>query len=103
MGIEPNPVVTFDLMLLSLGVITLAWLRTDARTGACVTALAMLLLTPYAQFYDFGLVVVGMALLLRSGLAPALAGAMVGALYAAAVVTQANTIYPTKDLRRSSP
>jgi hypothetical protein len=58
----------------------------------------MLLLTPYAQFYDFGLVVVGMALLLRSELTPALAGAMVGALYAAAVVTQANTIYPTKDL-----
>ena len=97
-GFEPNPVITFDLMLLSLGVVMLAWLRTDSRTGACVTAFAMLLLTPYAQFYDFGLVVVGMALLLRCGLAPPLGGALFGALYVAAVVTQANTIYPTKDL-----
>jgi hypothetical protein len=98
LGLEPNPVITFDLMLLSLGIVLLAWLRTDARGGLCVTAFAMLLLTPYAQFYDFGLAVVGMALLLRSGINPPLAAVLFGGLYVAAVVTQSNTIYPTKDL-----
>ena len=98
LGIEPNPIITFDLMLLSLGVVMLAWLRTGVRRGACVAAFAMLLFTPYSQFYDFGLVLVGMALLLRAGLPATTTFAAFGGLYLAAVVTQANTIYPTKDL-----
>jgi hypothetical protein len=98
LGYEPHPVITFDLMLLSLAIVTLAWLRTDARAGACVTAFAMLLFTPYSQFYDFGLIAVGIALLPRCRMAPAVAGAIIAGLWVAAVATQANTIYPTKDL-----
>jgi hypothetical protein len=98
LGLEPNPVITFDLMLLSLGVVALAWVRTGPVRGVCITAFAMLLFTPYAQFYDFGLVLVGMALLLRCALSPAVTLVAFGGLYLAAVATQANTIYPTKDL-----
>jgi len=97
-GLEPHPIVTFDLMLLSLGIVALAWARTDARRATCVTAFALLLFTPYAQFYDGCLVLVGMALLFRCGLPAPATAAIFGGLYVAAVVTQANTVYPTPDV-----
>jgi hypothetical protein len=97
-GFEPHPLLTFDLLLLSAGVVVVAWARTPAALAPVVTACAMLLLTPYAQFYDFGLVVVAMALLVRARAAVWLTATVVVAMYVAAVVTQANTIFPSRDL-----
>lgn len=97
LGMEPLPPITFALIAMSFAFVILAWLRTDAIGGACVTAFAMLLLTPYSQFYDFALVVVGLALLLRCGIAPAAKAAMFAGLYGAALYTQSVTIFPAGD------
>jgi hypothetical protein len=97
-GFEPHPLVTFQLIGLSLLTVVLAWVNTDAPTRACVAAFAMLLLTPYAQFYDFGLIVVGMVLLLSCRFDARLKASIWSALWLAALVTQDNTIFPSKDL-----
>jgi len=96
-GIAPQPLITFQLMALSLATVGLAWANAGPMTRACVTAFAMLLLTPYAQFYDFGMVVVGIALLLRCGFDARLTAGISATLWIAAAVTQAHTIFPTKD------
>jgi hypothetical protein len=98
LGFEPHALVTFDLLLLSAAIVVVAWARTPAALAPVVTACAMLLLTPYAQFYDFGLVVVALALLVRAGAAAWLSAPIFAAIWAAAVVTQANTIFPSRDL-----
>lgn len=97
-GLRPDPLLTLDLLALSAAVVVVAWLRVDAAKGAAVAALAMIPLTPYAQFYDAGLLAAAFALILHAGLRPGLAAAIVAALYAAAVVTQANTIFPVRDM-----
>jgi len=97
-GVHPNPLITADLLLLSLAVTGVAVARLDAATGAAAAALAMVLLTPYSQFYDACLVAVAFALVLRARLSPAVAGGIVAAVYAAALVTQANTYFPVRDV-----
>lgn len=98
-GLEPNLLLTVDLLLLSLAVVALTWAKATPPAAKVAAALGMLLLAPYATFYNWMLIAVAGALLLRSGLRPAglvptlLAG---GALAAAA--TQANTPFPSPDL-----
>jgi hypothetical protein len=98
LGMEPNPLLTADLILLSLGATIVAWRRITPAAGAAVAALAMLPLAPYAQFYDGALLIAGLALIVRAGLRPPLALALLAGLYAAAVATQANTVFPARDL-----
>lgn len=65
-GIEPHPLVVIDLSVLSLGVVVVAWAR-GTRTAAIVAAaLGMLLVTPYANFYDWGMIAIAGVLLLQS-------------------------------------
>ena len=97
-GIKPSPALTADLLLLSAGVLAVAVWRLDAAKGAAVAALALVLVTPYSQFYDTLLVAVAMALVLRAGIQSAAAGVIVAALYAAAVVTQTHTYFPVRDV-----
>ncbi|MHB8514698.1 MAG: glycosyltransferase family 87 protein [Dehalococcoidia bacterium] len=97
-GVKPNPLLTADLLVLSAGVAAVSVWRLDAAKGAAVAALAMVLVTPYSQFYDACLVAVAMALVLRAGIQPAAAGGIVAALYAAAVVTQTNTYFPVRNV-----
>jgi len=99
-GIEPHPLVVIDLSILSLCVVVVAWAR-GTRTAALVAAaLGMLLVTPYANFYDWGLIVVAGALLLRADLAwkPAVP-LMLGALYVALLASQAATPFPAVDVQ----
>ncbi len=97
LGREPLPPITFALIAVSFAFVVVAWTRTDAIGGACVTAFAMLLLTPYSQFYDFALIVVGLALLVRCDIPAAARAAMFAGLYAAALYTQSVTIFPAGD------
>ena len=97
LGLEPRPLITFQLMALSLATVMLAWANAAPMTRVCVPAFAMLLLTPYAQFYDFGMIAVGLALLLRCGFDARFNTCVFVMLWCAAVATQANTIFPTKD------
>lgn len=97
-GIEPNRLLTADLLLLSAAVAGVAFARLDAAKAVAVVPLAMILVTPYAQFYDACLIAAGFVLLLRCGLAPRAAGLMIAALYLAALVSQTNTNYPARDV-----
>ena len=98
-GITPRPVLWLELVLLSLVTISVAWRRTDIDTQAAVTALGMLLVTPYAMSYDWALLAVGGVLLLRAGgRARALVPFLLVGGFAAAVLTQAATPYPPPPL-----
>ncbi|MBF6600633.1 MAG: DUF2029 domain-containing protein [Dehalococcoidia bacterium] len=97
-GVEPNRLLTADLLLLSAAVAGVAFARLDAAKAAAVVPLAMILVTPYAQFYDASLIAASFALLLRCGLAPRTAGLMIASLYIAALVSQTNTNYPARDV-----
>jgi hypothetical protein len=98
-GFEANPLVVFDLVLLSLGAVVVAWLRGDRSVALAAAGFGMLLVTPYSNFYDWGLVAVGAALLLRADLrwpaAPALAAS---GLFGALLVSQQATPWPVVDL-----
>ncbi|MEX2247069.1 MAG: glycosyltransferase 87 family protein [Dehalococcoidia bacterium] len=98
LGLDPNPLLTADLLLLSLATACLAWRRTGPATGAAVTVLAMLPLTPYAQFYDATLLTAAFVLLARTNLAETARLCLICGLFAIAVITQANTIFPNPDL-----
>lgn len=94
-GIEPAPPVWMDLLALSLAAIVIVWWRSSKAAQLTATALGILLVTPYAMFYDWALLVVGGTLLLRTR--PRI-GALVPLLliggYAAAIATQAATPVP---------
>ena len=98
-GFEPNPLVIFDLIVLSLAAIVVVFMRGGRSVALPAAALGMLLVTPYANFYDWGLLVVAGALLLRARapwkrLLPAVA---IG-LYFTLIVTQAATNFPAVDV-----
>jgi hypothetical protein len=98
-GFEPNPLVIFDLLLVSLAVVVLVWIRFDGFVAASAAALGMLLVTPYANFYDWGLLVVAGALLLRADIAwKALLPVVAIGLYAALLATQQATPFPAVDV-----
>jgi len=101
-GLDSNPLLVADALALSLAAVVLVWLRGNAPTAMAAAALGMLLVAPYANFYDWGLLVVAGALLLRAdvrwkGLLPVV---IVG-LYVALIATQAATPWPIKGLEVS--
>lgn len=98
LGREANPLITFDLILLSLAIAAVAWLRSDQHRAVAAVGLMLLPLTPYAQFYDGALVLVPMALILRTDLAASIKSAFCAALFVAAVVTQTNVNFPATDV-----
>jgi hypothetical protein len=98
LGREPHPLITLDLILLSLAVATCAWLRAPSWLHGAVVALMLIPLTPYAQFYDGALVLVAIALLLRTNLAPVMKATLCVGLYLAAIATQASVVFPVKDV-----
>ena len=94
-GRAPNPLIAFDLMVLSLAIVMLAWAKTGRPVALVVAALGMLIVTPYANFYDWGLLVVAGALLLRAKLPWAgAAPVMLVALYALLLLSQQATPFP---------
>jgi hypothetical protein len=98
LGREANPLVTIDLMLFSLAVALFAWLRLRGHAASAVIALMFIPLTPYAQFYDGALVMVAIALILRTDLDALLKTGLCLGLYCAAVATQTNVIFPPRDV-----
>lgn len=97
-GREPHPLLTLDLILLSLAVAACTWLRAPVWAHGAAVALMFIPLTPYAQFYDGAFVLVAIALLLRTEHSPALKSVLCVGLYAAAVATQAAVVFPVKDV-----
>lgn len=98
-GIDPNPLVIFDLLFVSLAVVALVWARADRSGAMAAAALGMLLVTPYANFYDWGLLVVAGALLLRADVRwKAVLPVVVLGLYAALLVSQQATPFPAVDV-----
>ena len=98
-GIEPNPLLTIDLLALSLGAVIVVWAKATPGAAKVAAALGMLLLAPYATFYNWSMIVVAAALLLRSDLRPRFLIPMLlagGAIAAAA--TQKATPYPAANL-----
>ncbi len=98
-GIEPNPALTIDLMVLSLGAVVVAWAKATPSAAKVAAALGMLLLAPYATFYNWSMITVAAALLLRSDLRPrALIPLLLAVGAIAAAATQKATPYPSPNL-----
>ena len=94
-GLDPNPLVAFDLMALSLVAVALVWMRGDKSVGPAAAALGMLLVSPYSNFYDWGLLVVAGVLLLRADVSwKGLRPAVLVALYVGLMATQRATPWP---------
>ena len=98
-GFQPNPLVIFDLIVLSVAAIVLVWMRGGQSLALPAAALGMLLVTPYANFYDWGLLVVAGALLLRAQTQwKLLLPAVTIGLYFTLIMTQAATNFPAIDV-----
>ncbi len=94
-GLDPNPLVAADLMLLSCAGMVLAWWKCTPSVAKVATVLGMLLLMPHSTFYNWSLICVAGVLLLRSDLRPRwLVPAMIGGLALAAAATQNATPFP---------
>lgn len=94
-GIEPNPLIAAELFAVSAAAMVLAWWRCTPAVAKVATALGMLLLTPHTSFYNWSMLAVAAALLLRSDLRPRfLVPAMLCGLAAAAAATQNATPFP---------
>jgi hypothetical protein len=94
-GAQPHPLLWLDLIAVSLVALWLACRRTPEAMHGGAVALGMLVATPYAMFYDWGLLAVAGALLLTARAHhPVLVPALLLGGYAAAVATQAATPYP---------
>lgn len=94
-GIDPNPLLVADLLLLSLGALVLAWWKCNASTAKVATALGMLLLVPHSTFYNWSMIAVAAALLLRADVRPRwLVPLSIGGLALAMAATQNATPFP---------
>ncbi len=94
-GIDRNPLIAAELFAISGGAMLLAWWRCSASVAKVATALGMLLLTPHTSFYNWSMLAVAAALLLRSDLRPrALVPLMLVGMAAAAAATQNATPFP---------
>ena len=98
--IEPNPLVVLDLSLLSIGLVVLVWARTTRTVMLAAAALGMMVVTPYANFYDWGILAVAGALLLRADIRwKALTPVILVGLYVAMLVSQHATPFPAIDVQ----
>jgi hypothetical protein len=98
-GLEANPLLVADALALSLAAVMLVWFRGSAPTAVAATALGMLVVAPYANFYDWGLLVVAGALLLKADIRwKSLLPVIAVGLYVALIATQAATPWPIEGL-----
>ena len=98
-GLEANPLLVADALALSLAAVLLVWFRGSAPTAVAATALGMLVVAPYANFYDWGLLVVAGALLLKADIRwKSLLPVIAVGLYVALIATQAATPWPIEGL-----
>jgi Glycosyltransferase family 87 len=98
-GLEANPLLVADALALSLAAVVLVWLRGSVSTAMAAAALGMLLVAPYANFYDWGLLVVAGVLLLRAEIRwKSLLPVVAVVLYVALIATQAATPWPISGL-----
>ncbi len=94
-GLDPNPLLTGDLLLLSAGTLALAWWKCNRSAALVATALGMLLLTPHSTFYNWSMIAVAAALLLRAEICPRyVAPLIIAGLALAMVATQNATPFP---------
>lgn len=94
-GIEPNPLIAFDLIVLSAAAVGVVWWKCPSRVSVVATALGMLLISPHSSFYNWSMLAVAGALLLRSGIRPAyVTPLLLGGMFVAAAATQAATPWP---------
>lgn len=97
-GVEPNPLLVGDLLALSAAAVALCWWRCTPSVARVAAALGMLLLAPYSTFYNWSMIAVAAALLVRSDLRPRwLIAAILAAFGLAAVASQAATPFPAID------
>jgi hypothetical protein len=94
-GADPNPLIAADLIVISLGVMALAWWKCTPSVAQVATVLGMLLAMPHETFYNWTILAVAGALLVRSDLRPRwLIPMMVAGLALAAAATQNATPFP---------
>jgi hypothetical protein len=94
-GIDPNPLLTADLLLLSFGALVLAWWKCTPSVARAATVLGMLLLAPHSTFYNWSMIAAAAALLLRSDLRPRyLVPLIIAALALAMAASQDATPFP---------
>jgi hypothetical protein len=87
-----------DLLALSAVAMLACWWRCTSSVARVAAALGMLLLAPYSTFYNWSMIAVAAALLVRSDLRPRwLIGAILAAIGLAAVASQAATPFPAAD------
>ena len=99
-GLEPSPLLTVDLLVLSFGAVVLVWMTGAPSVAKVAAALGMLLLAPYSTFYNWGMIAVAGALLLRADVRPrALIPAMLALGAIAPAATQKATPFPIPDYR----
>lgn len=97
-GIDPNGAIVATLLVLSAAAMLLVWVRCSRSVAAVGAAIGMLLLAPYSSFYNWGMIAVAAALLLRSDLRPRpLVPALMAMLALAAVASQEATPFPSND------
>ncbi len=98
-GIEPTPLFTIYLMALSFAVAMVVWTTGTPPVVKVAAALAMLLVAPYSSFYNWSMIAVAGALLLRSDLRhKALVPILLVSGVLAAALTQKATPYPTLEV-----
>jgi len=94
-GLDPNPLIAFDLILVSLVAMLIVWWKGTPSVARVATVLGMLLLTPHSTFYNWTIIAVAGVLLVRSDLRPRwLVPAMLAGLALAAAATQNATPFP---------
>ena len=97
-GIEPNPLLVADLLALTAVAVLACWWRCTPSVARVAAALGMLLLAPYSTFYNWSMIAVAAALLVRSDLRPRwLVAAILASFGIAAVASQAATPFPAVD------
>ncbi len=99
-GIEPIPMLALVLSFLSLGVVVVAWAQGVRSVAMAAAALGMLIVTPYANFYDWGILAVAAVLLLRTDLKwSILIPVILIGFYAAMLASQHATPFPAVDVQ----
>lgn len=94
-GIDPNPVLAFDLIALSFAAVVYVWWRCTQDVARVAVILGMLLVAPHVSFYNWSMVAAAAALLLRADLRPrAVTPSIIAALAFAAAASQAATPFP---------